>query len=73
MRHNENLTALAEEIASMAAEEEREACAKTCEELWQEEATSAANGTQEPKYHDCIECAHAILERTAKVTGAKAA
>ena len=38
--------------------------AKVCEDPWQEEATAAANGTQEPKYHDCIECAHAIRERS---------
>ena len=43
---------------------EREACAKTCEALWQEEATAAVNGTQEPKYHDAIECAYAIRERS---------
>lgn len=51
-------------FAALVAEAEREACAKTCEALWQEEATAAANGTQEPKYHDCIECAHAIRERS---------
>lgn len=43
---------------------EREASAKTCEALWQEEATAAANGNQNPRYHDCIECAHAIRERS---------
>lgn len=55
-------------------QDEREECAKTCEALWQEEATAAANGTQEPKYHDCIECAHAIRERSnAKVSELSAA
>ena len=43
---------------------EREACASACEALWQEEATAAANGNQNPKYHDCIECAYAIRERS---------
>lgn len=60
----------AREAWNAAISEEREACAKACEDLWQEEATAASNGTQEPKYHDCIECAHAIRERSnADVTG----
>lgn len=43
---------------------EREACAKVCEALWKQEADAAANGTQEPKYHDAIECAYAIRARS---------
>ena len=58
------LNAFAEAVARATAEEEREACAKTCEDLWQEEATAAVNGNQSPKYHDCIECAYAIRERS---------
>ena len=52
------------EFARKLVSTEREACAKTCEDLWQEEATAAVNGNQNPKYHDCIECAHAIRERS---------
>jgi hypothetical protein len=53
-----------EEFATRIEQLEREACAKVCDDLWQEEATAAANGDQNPKYHDCIECAHAIRERS---------
>lgn len=53
-----------EKFAGMIASAEREACAKVCETLWQEEADAAANGTQTPKYHDAIECASAIRARS---------
>jgi hypothetical protein len=43
---------------------ERNQCAKTCEALWDDEAQARVNGTQEPKYHDAIECAYAIRERS---------
>ncbi len=55
---------LARAAWNRAMQAEREECAKTCEALWQEEATAAANGTQEPKYHDAIECGYAIRERS---------
>lgn len=58
-RHSQCGAAIEEAIKA-----EREACAKACEALWQEEATAAANGNQNPRYHDCIECAHAIRERS---------
>lgn len=66
----EDVLKVAREAIAESVAAEREACAKVCEDLWQEEATAAANGTQEPKYHDCIECAHAIRERSnVKVSG----
>ena len=37
-----------------------EEAAVKCEGLWHEEVTAAVNGTQQPKYHDCIECSSAI-------------
>jgi len=56
--------ALARAAWDAATTAEREACAKVCEHLWQEEAEAAVNGTQEPKYHDAIECAYAIRLRS---------
>lgn len=52
------------QFAELVRADEREACAKVCDDLWDEEAKAAANGTQEPRYHDAIECAYAIRARS---------
>lgn len=48
-----------EQLVARVAEE----CAKVCEDLWDQEAKAASSRTQEPKYHDTIECAYAIRQR----------
>ena len=52
----DELTRFATLVRNAALEE----AAVKCEGLWHEEVTAAVNGTQQPKYHDCIECSYAI-------------